>query len=75
MISDSGAGPAAEIESTMMESFSTTKPEGIGIGLPMALSIANRYGGSLTWKREAGRTRFFFAVPILQLANRGEPTL
>lgn len=75
VISDSGAGPAAEIESTMMESFSTTKPEGIGIGLPMALSIANRYGGSLTWKREAGRTRFFFAVPILQLANRGEPTL
>ncbi|MCY2974046.1 MAG: HAMP domain-containing sensor histidine kinase [Planctomycetota bacterium] len=75
VISDTGAGPSAEIESTMMESFSTTKQEGIGIGLPMALSIANRYGGSLTWKREAHRTCFFFAVPVLQFATRDEPTL
>jgi signal transduction histidine kinase len=75
VISDTGAGPSAEIESTMMESFITTKQEGIGIGLPMALSIANRYGGSLTWKREADRTRFFFAVPVLQFASRDEQTL
>ncbi len=75
VISDTGSGPSEEIKSTMMESFSTTKQEGIGIGLPMALSIANRYGGSLTWKREAGRTRFFFAVPILQFTSRDEPTL
>jgi signal transduction histidine kinase len=74
-VSDTGAGPGAGIESTMMESFSTTKQEGIGIGLPMALSIANRYGGSLTWKREDGWTRFLFEVPVMQSLSRDELVL
>ena len=35
---------------TLFETFETTKPEGMGLGLPLALQIARRHSGSLTWR-------------------------
>lgn len=74
-ISDTGNGPTEAIQATMMESFSTTKQEGIGIGLPMAMSVADRYGGSLTWYRDVNVTRFVFAIPVLEASRLDAPVL
>jgi len=74
-ISDTGPGPSEAIEGTMMDAFCTTKLEGIGIGLPMALSVATRYGGSLSWKREEILTRFSFIVPVLSPSPRETQSL
>jgi two-component system sensor histidine kinase HydH len=53
-VADDGPGvPPGERES-IFEPFVTTKSRGTGLGLPMALRIAEAHGGSLAYVPEAG---------------------
>jgi signal transduction histidine kinase len=47
MIADQGSGIAPEMLERIFDPYFTTKPEGIGLGLPIALRIIQAHGGTL----------------------------
>jgi signal transduction histidine kinase len=61
---DSGPGPGEEVAARLFEPFTTTKPEGIGLGLAVAKTVAEGHGGALTWERIDGRTCFRVEIPL-----------
>lgn len=64
-VEDNGPGVAAEIAERLFEPFETTKPRGMGLGLPLAKEIATRHGGKLTWRPLPTRgTRFELELPL-----------
>jgi two-component system sensor kinase FixL len=48
-VEDNGPGVDPEIADRLFEPFETTKPRGMGLGLPLAKEIAARHGGRLRW--------------------------
>jgi signal transduction histidine kinase len=62
---DSGKGPQPQIAETLFDPFVSTKPEGVGLGLALVRQVALDHGGSLSWKREAGRTIFRLTLPAV----------
>lgn len=66
-VDDSGPGPAEGVRDSMHEPFVTTKPEGMGLGLAIAQSVAEEHGGALVWTRGEGRTRFAISLPAQTL--------
>jgi signal transduction histidine kinase len=63
LIRDNGDGPDPACSAEIFETFVTTKPEGVGLGLPMALRVSQRLGGNLTWRRVGQTTEFEMEVP------------
>lgn len=64
-VEDNGPGVASEIADRLFEAFETTKPRGMGLGLPLAKEIATRHGGDLTWRPlPTGGTRFELELPL-----------
>lgn len=63
VVEDDGAGPPTEIAESLFDSFVTSKPEGIGLGLTVAATVARAHHGSLTWERADQRTRFILKLP------------
>jgi PAS domain S-box-containing protein len=63
-VSDSGPGIKPDQLSSVFESFQTSKKGGLGIGLPICRSIAERHGGNI-WaeNRPEGGATFFFKLP------------
>lgn len=51
-VSDSGAGIASADMPRLFEAFYTTKPDGMGMGLPICRSIIDTHGGRI-WARRA----------------------
>lgn len=62
-VEDSGPGPAGGVAETWFEPFTTTKPEGLGLGLAIARQVAEDHRGGLSWSRTASRTRFELSWP------------
>ena len=62
---DSGAGPPAEFIERLFEPFSTTKPEGVGLGLTVARQVAESHGGRLEFSRGVGATCFELTLPAV----------
>jgi signal transduction histidine kinase len=64
-ISDSGEGIPADKLTSIFDAFFTTKPEGTGLGLPIALTIIESYGGAI-WaeNRVEGGAAFHFTLPL-----------
>ncbi|HMF18465.1 MAG TPA: HAMP domain-containing sensor histidine kinase [Gemmataceae bacterium] len=63
---DSGPGPTPEVAERLFEPFVTGKPEGVGLGLAVAKQVAEAHGGSLSWRRDQGKTCFRLELPILK---------
>jgi signal transduction histidine kinase len=61
-IDDSGSGPPELLRASMFDPFVTSKPEGIGLGLALAKAAAEEHGGSLSFERANGRTRFTMSL-------------
>lgn len=59
---DSGPGVPPDIVERLFEPFTTTKPEGVGLGLTVSRQIAEAHGGSLTYHRN-GATCFEILLP------------
>jgi len=71
IVEDNGSGPPAELEESLFESFVTSKPEGIGLGLTVAATVARTHHGTLTWSRSDGRTRFELKLPMSAATKTG----
>jgi signal transduction histidine kinase len=65
IVEDSGAGIDAEHLPRLFDSFSTTKETGMGLGLPIALSIVEAHNGRIRADNESslGGARFVFELP------------
>jgi PAS domain S-box-containing protein len=64
-VADTGPGIDAETASRLFTPFFTTKPQGIGMGLPICRSIIEAHGGRLwTENNESGGAVFCFMLPI-----------
>jgi signal transduction histidine kinase len=61
-VEDRGPGVPDERVPELFEPFFTTKPDGTGLGLAVSRAIAVASGGTLTYQRLAGVTRFELAL-------------
>ena len=67
-VHDTGVGLPAESKVRLFEPFFTTKENGMGLGLPISLSIVESYGGRLWGEaRPSGGSSFYIVIP----ANEG----
>ncbi|NND97087.1 MAG: HAMP domain-containing protein, partial [Pirellulaceae bacterium] len=70
-IIDDGPGPPSEIADELFEPFVTSKPEGLGLGLPLVARAATRLGGEVKWDRidrdghNGPQTRFELTAKII----------
>lgn len=60
---DNGLGISAEMDGRLFESFATSKPEGMGLGLAISRTLVQAHGGEL-WLADNRPTRFCFTLPI-----------
>lgn len=64
-VSDNGPGVDGHSPSQVLEPFFTTKREGLGMGLPIALSIAEEHGGRLVLDNNPGSgLRVSLQIPV-----------
>lgn len=73
-VSDNGPGVPAPLHARIFESFFTTKPEGVGtgIGLAVSRSVARDHGGDLVLEtpEHVGGASFCLTLPVAQHAGR-----
>jgi C4-dicarboxylate-specific signal transduction histidine kinase len=64
-VCDNGVGIAPDLAQQVFDRFFTTKPSGMGMGLPISQSIIENHGGTLwmTGNVEGGST-FHFTLPV-----------
>lgn len=60
VIRDDGPGIDAAIADHLFDPFVSSKPEGLGLGLPIVRRAAEKLGGTVEWRREAEQTVFEF---------------
>lgn len=64
-VKDSGSGISAENMNRLFTHFFTSKPNGLGMGLPISRSIVEAHGGSLNAKNNSDRgATFHFTLPM-----------
>jgi len=64
-VTDTGIGLSPEAEDKLFQSFYTTKPNGMGVGLAISRSIIESHGGRLWAKPNAPRgASFHFTLPL-----------
>jgi len=62
-VRDSGPGVVADMRDRLFDSFATSKPEGMGLGLAISRTLVEAHGGEL-WLDNMRPTRFCFTLPI-----------
>ena len=63
-ITDSGRGISPELADTIFLPMVTDKPEGSGLGLPIAQDIVSRHGGTIYIRNNAQGTTFSTILPL-----------
>jgi C4-dicarboxylate-specific signal transduction histidine kinase len=63
-VRDHGIGLPEGDPDKIFSHFFSTKPDGMGMGLTIARSIVEAYGGELGAERVAGGARVFFSLPV-----------
>lgn len=62
-VQDNGAGVASELRPQLFKPLATSKPHGMGLGLALSRSIAERLGGGLSFDAAASITTFHLDLP------------
>ncbi len=62
-VEDNGPGVPAEVRERLFTPLATSKPHGMGLGLALSRSIAERQGGRLWFDSTAEKTTFCLDVP------------
>ncbi len=64
-VRDHGCGLSAEVEAHLFDTFFTTKPQGLGLGLSICRTIVESHGGRLWAENEPdGGLTMRFALPV-----------
>jgi len=64
-VTDNGPGVPEKHRASLFDSFFTTKPKGVGLGLSICKSIAAAHGGALRHEQpEEGGSRFILSLPL-----------
>jgi signal transduction histidine kinase len=63
-ISDSGKGVPEKDLTSIFDAFVTTKPQGTGLGLPIARTIVESYGGDIGAENRQRGAVFSFRLPL-----------
>ena len=71
-VTDDGPGVDPAVAQTLFDPFVTSKPEGLGLGLPLVKRTAESLGGSIRWRRESAKTTFELAVNVTQESQPNE---
>ena len=61
-IRDTGPGIPPEIQASLFEPFSSSKPDGVGLGLVICRDIITQFGGELTLLNASGSTEFLIRL-------------
>lgn len=70
-VSDSGVGVPDGVD--VFKLFKTTKPEGRGLGLPLAQQIVSAHQGAIAYASDPGhRTTFKVSLPFHEQALEGD---
>ena len=69
-VSDNGKGPPKEVAGEIFEPFVTSKPEGLGLGLPLVARCARRLDGEVNWDRVEQQTKFSLRFKVT-IPNNG----
>lgn len=64
-VCDNGNGPPPEVAHEIFEPFVTSKPEGLGLGLPLVARCARRLEGEVQWDRVGQQTQFSLRFKVL----------
>lgn len=71
-VEDNGSGISSEIADHIFELFQTTKPCGMGLGLPLSRQIVEAHGGELWWEPVSPHgTSFHLRLPLSRPASHG----
>jgi signal transduction histidine kinase len=63
-VADTGTGIPEDLRRRLFVPFTTTKPNGIGLGLSVSYGIVTRHGGTITVESEVGKgSRFVLSLP------------
>ncbi len=71
-VADNGPGPAGSIHASLFDSFVTTKPDGVGLGLAIARQVAADHRGTIAWHREGDTTVFQVELPVASGADTAD---
>ncbi len=64
-VEDNGPGVAPELTGSIFEAYQTTKPRGMGLGLPLSQRIVQRHAGRNWWEPNSPvGARFVVTLPI-----------
>lgn len=63
-ITDTGSGVPDDLRDRIWDVYFTTKPSGIGLGLPIARRIVEAHGGTIRLESADGGTRFVISLPV-----------
>jgi signal transduction histidine kinase len=66
-ISDSGKGIPEKSLTSIFDAFVTTKPQGTGLGLPIARTIVESYGGEVWAENRMRGAVFSFRLPLAKV--------
>jgi signal transduction histidine kinase len=67
-VSDSEKGVSQENLSSIFDAFVTTKPQGTGLGLPIARTIIESYGGAIWAENRHRGAALTFTIPLAKAA-------
>ncbi|MDG1816643.1 MAG: PAS domain-containing sensor histidine kinase, partial [Glaciecola sp.] len=66
-VKDTGGGVGKDMQATLFDAFSSTKPNGMGIGLSISKTIIEAHGGRLQYKDYPPfGSEFYFTLPVVE---------
>lgn len=71
-IEDDGPGIPLELQDSVFYPLVTSRPDGTGLGLPVAQELLSRHGGMIEFESRPGRTVFYVRIPLTATEDRDE---
>lgn len=65
-IEDDGPGIPLDLQDSVFYPLVTSRPDGTGLGLPVAQELISRHGGLIEFESRTGRTVFFVRIPLCE---------
>jgi len=63
-IEDDGPGIPPDLQDSVFYPLVTGRPDGTGLGLPVAQDLVSRHGGLIEFESRPGKTVFFVRIPL-----------